>query len=77
MCLYPYRFLSAPQVAAERGLTPAYYVALDGVLPTTGVAKVDIGGYRPFVVERLPIRWGPEQGYGVARILETPALESQ
>jgi len=72
---YPYRFLSAPQIAAERGLTPAYYVALDRDLPTAGVAKVDIGGYGPFVVERLPIRWGREQEYGVARILEAPASE--
>jgi hypothetical protein len=72
---YPYRFLSAPRVAAERGLTPAYYVAADSDLPAEGVAKVDIGGYGPFVVERLPIRWGREREYGVARILEAPALE--
>ena len=65
---YPYRFLSRPSIAAERGLTPAYYVAPDDDLPA-GRSNVDIGGYGPFLIEKLPRRWGPDQRYGVARIV--------
>jgi hypothetical protein len=73
---YPYRFLSQPDVAAERGLTPAYYVDRERDLPHDGRAEVDIGGYGPYVVETLPRRWGPGDKYGVARILESPSLEN-
>lgn len=71
---YPYRFLSRPKIAAEQGLAPKYYVAEDRDLPS-GVSRVDIGGYGPFVLEKLPTRWGPDRQYGVARILESPSLE--
>jgi len=71
---YPYRFLSRPQTAAERGFTPAYYVTSDDDL-APGRSAIDIGGYGPFVVEKLPTRWGPDQEYGVARILESPSFD--
>jgi hypothetical protein len=72
---YPYRFLSRPEVAAERGLKPAYYVASAESLPASGEAEIDINGYGPFVIKTLPIHWGPEGAYGVARILKSPAIE--
>jgi len=71
---YPYRFLTRPQLAAEYGLTPAYYVALDHELPA-GRTTVDVGGQGPFVIEKLPRRWGPHGEYGVARIVASPPLE--
>jgi hypothetical protein len=71
---YPYRFLARPERAAEQRLAPAYYVALDHELPP-GRTRVDIGGRGPFVIEKLPRRWGPDGAYGVARIVTSPSLE--
>lgn len=71
---YPYRFLAQPHIAAEHGLTPAFYVAGASDLPV-GTATIDIGGFGPFTIERLPERWGPHGEYGVARILNSPPLE--
>jgi hypothetical protein len=70
---YPYRFLWRPSVAEERGLEPAYYVDdADDLAP--GRSTVDIGGVGPFAIEKLDRRWGPEERYGVARIVEAPDL---
>ena len=41
--------------------------------PASGI---DVGGYRPFVVEGLDRRWGPGEIYRVARIVESPSLVS-
>ena len=71
---FPYRFLSRPTTAAARGLTPAYYVAPYGDLPS-GRTSIEIAGLGPYVIEKLPKRWGPADEYGVARIVSAPALE--
>jgi hypothetical protein len=72
---YPYRLLSRPRVAGERGLVPRYVLGGDE-LPDPGERMtLDIDGSGPFVLEGLPQRWGPEQGR-IARIVESPSLES-
>ena len=68
---YPCRFLPCPGTAAERGLVPRYVTDRDGVPDAGEKAEVTVGGYGPFVVEGLG-RWGPDQSYRLARILETP-----
>ena len=72
---YPYRFLSRPRVAGERGLVPRYVVGGDELPDTGEVANLDIDGYGPFVVEGLARRWGPAQEFRVARVVESPSLE--
>ena len=71
---FPYRFLSSPGTAAAHGLTPAYYVAPYADLPPARTS-ITIAGQGPYVIEKLPTRWGPADEYGVARIISAPALE--
>ena len=73
---YPYRFLAYPGLAGERDLVPRYVSDRDGVPEAGETAEVTVGGYGPFVVEGLDRRWGPDDGYRLARILEAPPLEA-
>jgi hypothetical protein len=73
---YPYRFLSRPRVVGERGLVPRYVVGGDE-LPAAGeISNLDIDGYGPFVVRGMARRWGPEEQFRIARVVESPSLES-
>jgi hypothetical protein len=74
---FPYRFLEANHldVAAARGLTPRYYVARVSDLasiPEDRATTVTLDGKGPFVVRRLPRRWGPQGAYGLLAILHAP-----
>ena len=71
---YPYRILSSPGIAGERGLVPRYVIGIDELPEAGEVASIDVGGYGPFVVEGLDRRWGPEDIYRLARIVESPSL---
>jgi hypothetical protein len=71
---YPYRFLSSPGTAGERGLVPRYVVGRDELPEAGDVASIDVGGYGPFVVEGLQRRWGPGGTYRLARVVESPPL---
>jgi hypothetical protein len=72
---YPYRLVSLPRIAGERGLVPRYVTDRDGVPETGEIAEVTVAGYGPFVVEGLDRRWGPGEAYRLARILESPPLD--
>ena len=67
---YPYRFLpiGSPRIT-ERHLTPRYYVAPAAeITSVSSGSSVDLGGVG-YVLRPLSIRWGPDGGYGVARIV--------
>ena len=72
---YPYRFLTQLRIVAERQLVPRYAVGGDELPDAGKVTTVEFDG-QPFVVEGLARRWGPAQQFRIARIVESPALES-
>ena len=73
---YPYRFVNRPATAVERGLTPRYVASSAGELPPPGeTAEVYVAGVGPFVVEGTETRFGPDDAFGVARIVQSPPVE--
>jgi hypothetical protein len=73
---YPYRFLTQLRIVAERQLIPKYVVGGDELPEGAETASIELDGRGPFVVEGLDRRWGPAQQFRVARIVESPPLES-
>lgn len=73
---YPYRFVTQLRIVAERQLVPRYVVGGDELPDAAEVASIELDGRGPFVVEGLARRWGPEQQFRVARIVESPELDS-
>ena len=68
-------FVSAPRIAAERGLQPRYVIG-GGEIPEPGQrGELYFDGVGPFVVEGLPRRWGLNGEYRLASIVESPSLE--
>jgi hypothetical protein len=72
---YPYRFLTQLRIVGERGLVPKYVVGGDELPEAGETAAIHLEG-QEFTVEGLDRRWGPEEQFRVARILEAPPLES-
>ncbi len=66
---YPYRFLPVgSKRLTERHLRPGYYIAPAAEISAIPAsARVDLGG-ASYVLEPLPITWGPGDSYGVAKI---------
>jgi hypothetical protein len=73
---YPYRFVTQLRIVAERQLVPRYVVGGEELPEAGAVASIGLDGRGPFVVEGLPRRWGPEGQFRVARIVESPPLDS-
>jgi hypothetical protein len=63
---YPYRFLPVgSRQLGHENLTPAYYVSTTTAIQAGTTVTLGATTYR---LQPLPIRWGPNNAYGVARL---------